>query len=262
MILAIPGIIYALAKPNLRPFRPVITASLLVVLVLALLRGKTYYTAGLLPLWIASGAVFWERTLSGTTARTILTAVIVVLTLPFIPMGIPVFNADRLQQYFAWMKNNMNLDVGLRWETGRYHELPQDYADMLGWDEIAAGTARAWQEIPDKNGAMIYAENYGEAGAVMVLGKKFGLPEPVCFSESFYYWFPRNPAHEITTLIYINDEMGDDVKKLFANIRTVGMVTNPLAREFGTKVWLCSEPVQSFNEFWRKRTPMVKSPFE
>jgi hypothetical protein len=186
----------------------------------------------------------------------------VLLTLPVLPMGIPVFGADRMVHYFAWMKDKLGFDAPLRWETGRYHDLPQDYADMLGWDEIASNAAKAWELVPDKTSAMIYAQNYGQAGAVMVLGKKYGLPEPVCFAESFYYWFPRNPEHEITALVYINDEMGDDVKELFGDIRVIGRVSNPLAREFGTTVWLCSSPTRSFNEFWRERTPRVKSPFE
>jgi hypothetical protein len=177
-------------------------------------------------------------------------------------MGIPVFKADGLKYYFAWMKENMDLVVGLRWETGHYHDLPQDYADMLGWDEIADGTAKAWQQISDKKAAMIYAQNYGQAGAVMVLGKKFNLPEPVCFAESFYYWFPRNLQPEITSFIYINDEMGDNVKQLFGNIQSFGQVTNPLARECGTTVWLCSEPRRSFNQFWKERITRIRSPFE
>ena len=31
----------------------------------------------------------------------------------------------------------------LRWETGAMHELPQDYADMLGWQEMAGLALRA-----------------------------------------------------------------------------------------------------------------------
>jgi len=108
---------------------------------------------------------------------------------------------------------------------------------------------------------MIYAENYGEAGAVMVLGKKYGLPEPACFSESFYYWFPRDPSTEITNLIYINDELGDDVRNLFTGCREIGKITNPFAREYGTGVWLCTRPHSSFNQFWRQRVPGVTNPF-
>lgn len=262
IILILPGIVFALFNQTLRPWRPVMLASLLVVILLAILRGKSYYTVGLFPLWIAAGSVYWERTVQRNYSRAFLILGMVALTIPLVPMGIPVYGPDKLRDYFAGVKKATGLDMMLRWETGRIHELPQDYADMLGWDEIASLTSAAYKQVPEKKPLMIYAQNYGEAGAVMVLGKNSGLPEPVCFSESFYYWFPRNPSSEITSLIYINDEMGDDVSNLFKDIRVVGQVTNPLARECGIRVWLCTQPRQSFNKFWKERILGIRSPFE
>ena len=101
-------------------------------------------------------------------------------------MGIPIYKAEKLAEYFARVKDKYGFDMVLRWETGKIHSLPQDYADMLGWDELAAITAKAYEQVPDKKATLIYAENYGQAGAIMVIGKKYNLPEPVCFSESFF----------------------------------------------------------------------------
>jgi hypothetical protein len=66
---------------------------------------------------------------------------------------------------------------------------------------------------------------------------------------------------EIQSVIYINDEMGDDVREIFSDIRIIGVIMDPLAREYGTKVYLCTHPVKSFNHFWMERYPQVKSPF-
>jgi len=107
--------------------------------------------------------------------------------------------------------------------------------------------------IENKNAAFIYCENYGQAGAITVIGKKYGLPQAVCFHESFRYWIPKTFEPDITSFVYINDEMGDDVKMLFAKITEVGRISNPDAREFGTAVYLCEDPVRSFNLFWARR---------
>jgi hypothetical protein len=262
VVLIIPGIIAMCFGKIMKPYRPLIFASLFVLLVLVILRGKSYYTAGLFPLWIAAGGVYWEYKLKSAFTKILLPVLMILLTLPILPMGIPVFKAEKLAAYFADAKDKFGFDMVLRWETGRIHSLPQDYADMLGWDELAAITAKAYEQAQDKQSAMIYAENYGEAGAVMVLGKKYNLPDPVCFSESFFYWFPRNPEHEITNFIYINDNLGDDVSNLFADCRKIGQIQNPLAREFGTGVWLCTKPYSSFNEFWRQRVQHVTNPFD
>jgi hypothetical protein len=171
-----------------------------------------------------------------------------------LPFGIPVYNAEGLRNYFDKMEAKNGIDVGRTFEDGSKHSLPQDYADMIGWEELTSVANKAWQMIPDKSAAFIYCENYGQAGAITVIGKKYGLPEAVCFSESFRYWFPRSFEPDITSLIYINDEPGDDIRMLFRKITEVGMISDPNAREFGTKVYLCQEPVDSFNKFWKIRT--------
>jgi len=54
-------------------------------------------------------------------------------------------------------------------------------------------------------------------------------------------------------MVYINDEMGDDVRQLFGKIAKIGSISNTDARELGTTVWLCEDPVDSFNKFWGLR---------
>jgi hypothetical protein len=262
IILLIPGIFILFFDRCMKHYRPLAFASLIVVVLFVILRGKSYYLAGVLPLWIAAGGVFWERRIKGSFARILLPALIVLITLPILPMGVPVFKAEKLANYFAVVKDRFGFDMPLRWETGKIHSLPQDYADMIGWDELAAITANAYDMVPDKENTMVYAENYGEAGAIMVLGKKYGLPDPVCFSESFFYWFPRDPDYEIKNIIYINDEIGPDVSNLFTECKEIGKIENPLAREYGTGVWLCSGPRSSINKFWKHMVPTITNPFD
>lgn len=261
VLLFIPGIIFMCFGRSMKPYRPLVIASLIVLFLLVILRGKSYYTAGLYPLLIAGGGVYWESRIKRMFTKILFPLLMVLITLPLLPMGMPVFKAEKLAEYFAYAKDKFGFDVVLRWETGRIHSLPQDYADMLGWDELAAITAKAYDQVQDKKACMIYAENYGEAGAIMVIGKKYALPEPACFCESFFYWVPRNPDHEITNLIYINGELGEDIRSLFADCRLIGQIKNPLARECGVGVWLCTKPISSFNSFWRRQVTQVTTPF-
>lgn len=43
------------------------------------------------------------------------------------------------------------------------------------------------------------------------------------------------------------------LKNLFRKITKVGSISNPDAREFRTTVYLCQDPVMSFNMFWTER---------
>jgi len=252
-LLTLAGLVFLLTGEKVKRFRFLGFLSLFIIVGLMLLKGKSYYTLGIFPLLIISGAVAYDQWLRSSWIRVLFPVILVILTLPLIPMGMPVYKTEGLIKYFNTLEKRYGMDLGRRFEDGSIHSLPQDYADMLGWEEMTYLAAKAYDMIGDKKSAIIYGENYGEAGAITVIGKKYGLPEAVSFSESFKYWIPRQFSPDIKSLIYINDEPGDDIKALFRKITLVGRISNPDAREYGIGVYLCEEPAGSFNDFWKAR---------
>ena len=252
-LIALPGMFYLLLSQDLKKFR-VLGFSVVTVLALyLLLQGKSYYSAGIYPLLISVGAVFYERYLRSKVLRLLFFALIILETWTLLPMGISSRSPEKMVAYFDKMAQITKNDAVRRYEDNQYHPLPQDYADMLGWDELAAITNKAWHEVEQKEQCIIYAENYGQAGAITILGKRYNLPEALSFSDNFRYWLPNSFDKEIVELIYINDEMGADVKELFGEINEIGRLSDPLARENGVKVFLCKKPKRSFNLFWAAR---------
>ena len=251
--LTVAGIIFLLAGGKMKRYRFLGYLSIFIIAGLMLLKGKGYYTLGIFPLLIVSGAVSYDSWLKGYLPRILFPLILVLLTLPVLPMGLPVFDAKGLIKYFSNLDKKYGIDVGRRFEDGSIHSLPQDYADMLGWEEMTALADKAYRMADDQKAAFIYCENYGEAGAITVIGKKYNLPEAVSFNESFQYWAPPQFNPDIKSVVYINDEPGDDIKTLFGKITLVGRISNPDAREYGTGIFLCEEPSGSFNLFWKTR---------
>lgn len=252
-LLTVAGLLFLLLNKNMKQYRFLAFVSISVILILMLLQGKSYYTQGIFPFLMAAGAVSWEKMLKKVWLRVALVTIIVAMTLPFLPIGIPIYKTEGLVKYFDKLKSVYGMDFVCRFEDNSIHSLPQDYADMLGWEELTAVADKAWQMIPDKKAAFIYAENYGQAGAITVIGKKYGLPEAVCFNESFFYWMPLKFDPDIRYAVYINDEPGEDLYQVFGKVTKIGSITNPDAREYGTGVYLCEDPVASFNGFWTER---------
>ncbi|WP_247234705.1 glycosyltransferase family 39 protein [Telluribacter sp. SYSU D00476] len=250
MPLVITGVVYLL---RMNRFKVVAMSALLVVAVLFSVQGKSYYTAGIFPVLIAGGTIIWERVLRSTYTRIGFPALMVLFTLPLLPLGLPVTHTKGLVAYFNGLEENFGIDFGRRFEDGTVHPLPQDYADMIGWEELTAIVDKAYRQTQDKSKTLIYCENYGQAGAVTVIGSKYGLPEPMCFNESFLYWAPKHLDKDIQEFIYVNDELGDDIPGLFADIKEVGRITNPYARERGTQVYLCRQPKVNISQFLRER---------
>lgn len=254
-VLSVAGILFMLLNRRASKYRFLGLVALFVILSLMLLRGKSYYTIGVFPFLFAAGAVSYDSPVKTTWIRWCLPLLLVFLTIPILPMGLPVHKSRGLVEYFSRIEKKYGLVIGRRFEDNSIHSLPQDYADMLGWEQLTRVADSAYRMINDKKAAFIYGENYGEAAAITVIGKKYGLPEAVCFSESFRYWFPHEFEPDIKSIVYINSrEPGQDVKDLFRKITKIGSITNPDAREYGTSVYLCQDPVGSFNTFWKIRT--------
>lgn len=179
------------------------------------------------------------------------------ILLPIVPYSLPVLPYDKMIAH-AEQTRRIGLGDALRWEDGRLHSLPQDYADMIGWEELGEKVAKVYQNLSaaEKAQCAIYAENYGQAGAVKYFGKKYGLPEPICFNETSLLWAPDTA--KTSMVIYINDET-DDVEFYFSDVKQVGEISNPYARESGLPVYLCKNPRNGFADFYREKVRELKS---
>ncbi|MCU0363227.1 MAG: glycosyltransferase family 39 protein, partial [Bacteroidales bacterium] len=166
------GILFLLFSKKTAPYRLAGHAALLVIFSLMLLKGKSYYTLGVFPFIIASGALALSFILRKLWLKMAFPVLLFILLLPIIPMGIPVYDREGLVEYFNVLENKYGIDLGRRFEDGSIHSLPQDYADMLGWEEMTALAARAWELVEDKDAAFIFGENYGQAAAISVIGRK------------------------------------------------------------------------------------------
>jgi hypothetical protein len=252
--LTISGIIYLMSDKDARKYRFIGITVILVIVIIMFLRGKGYYTIGIFPFLIAAGSVSYEKWLSRRWIRIAFPVMLILLTIPVLPMGLPIYKAQGLVTYFKIIETKYGIVFGRRFENGSIHSLPQDYADMLGWEEITQVASKAYEQIVDKKAAIIYGENYGEAGAINIIGKKYGLPDPISFSESFQYWVPKRFDPDITSVIYIHHAPpGEDMRSFLRKMAVIGSITNPDSREFGLTVYLFQDPVQSFNEFWTAR---------
>lgn len=246
-LVIIPGLIYLLYN---KKYRVLGYSAIFVILILLYLQGKSYYTLGVFPVLVAAGAVAIEKYVKPKIVQWSIPVIVVLLTLPILPMGLPVYNLAGMVEYFKKLEDEHGLTLGRRFEDGSIHSLPQDYADQIGWEELTKVTYNAYKNLEMKDKTIIFADNYGEASAISIIGKKYRLPEALSFNDTYWYWKPENLDPGIQNLIYINNELGDDVAKLFNQITIAGSITNKDAREYGTKVYLCQKPKRDVNILW------------
>jgi len=236
LIIWMAGVIWVFRNSNYR-----ITGwiYLSVILLLTFGSGKGYYALGIYPVLLAAGAVVWEKIASGRRwLRYLITALVIGLTIPLLPVGLPMKSPENLAAFYQ-EKGFEKIGL-LKWEDQKNHELPMDFADMLGWKEVAEKAEKFFASLPDsiKSSTDIYCRHYGFAGSLKFYGKDELFRSKV-FSDngSFLLWIPNdiNFKH----LIFLGRRMpdkDDEVFQHFEKVTIVDSITNKLSRQFRDKI--------------------------
>ena len=216
--------------------------------------GKDYYVFPIYPMLFAGGAVVVEKALETWVAsravpirmasRAAVVAVIVLASLPIIPLATWMLPPERLLAY----QNTIGIKPA---KSEVHHEslLPQAVADQFGWPEMVNEVSGIYNSLPPDDRAQtgIWAGNYGEAGAVNLFGPKLGLPTAYSRHQNHWYWGP--PPQVYKNLIVIEWSL-DDVRdnctsfQAFEHYERFGM------GEENTPIYLCRGVTFDIQKIW------------
>ena len=235
---------------GLRRFALVGWTCVAIWLTLIVLHGKAYYVGGTYPLLFAAGAVQLER-LRGAPWRSALrwavAGLVAAYGLLILPYGVPILAPPAMMRYMAALgKAGEQRD-----NQGHPLPLPQDYADMLGWEERAAAVAQAFRTLSplERARAVVIANNWGEAGALEFYGPRYGLPPVVSAAGSFYFFGPgKLPGHVAVTL----GEGEAGLHRFFDSVEAGPHLVNPLTvrEERDLTVYVCRGNKHTLQEIW------------
>jgi hypothetical protein len=218
------------------------------------LKAKGYYAIGLYPILLAFGSVYIEKLLLNGWLRYIRPMLILIPILVLIPLYqimLPVLSPAEIVKKTALFER-----FGLlKWEDGKNHVLPQDFADMLGWKELAGIVDSTFDNISDKENTIIQCDNYGQAGAINYYSKK-SFAEAVSMNADYINWYPLDKMDIINVILvkgpYDSDKSREREQPFFDEIRFIGEISNKYAREFGTRVYLLKGSKQSINNILKE----------
>ena len=220
-----------------RKFRTFFWAFFLTLAVFLYFQAKPYYAIGLYPVYFAFGAVYLEKILKGGWKSYLRPVVIAIPVILFIPMFQVSFPNKAPEEIIADSEKYKELGL-LRWEDGKDHAIPQDFADMLGWKELARKVDSIYRNLPGKEQTLVFADNYGQAGAINFYSEE-GI-KAVSFSADYINWFDLERPY--FNLIRIKDykEGEDELPEaaFFEKAVLADSITNPYAREHKTRIFV------------------------
>jgi hypothetical protein len=203
-------------------------------------KGRDYYTAGAYPMLLAMGAATaegWLRTLpiwGRRTAEGIYFAAFAACAAYIIAVAVPLALSGPLRD-FALKHNG-------------------DLREEIGWNELVKTVASIRDSLPAEQRASlgITDGNYGEHGAIEILGPAYGLPAPIGTTNSA--WLRGYPTPPPTTLIVLGLSQ-EDANALFTNCRLAGHNGNAegVRNEESVDhpdIFVCGPPRMSWPELW------------
>jgi hypothetical protein len=224
------------------------TYGLLLVAFIAL-KGKNYYLSAAYPMLFAAGAVAFEKITRerGRWSRVIYVGLIVAATCFLAPTVAPVLPVET---YIRYQKA-----IGFeppKAENQPTGPLPQHFADEFGWEEMTREVARVYHELPPEQRAAtaIFANSYGQAGAIDFFGKKYGLPKAISNHQNYWYWGPRHYTGE-SVIVLGSDGTGD--REHFASVEAAGRTYHPYSRlDEHFEVFVCRDLNTTLQALWPK----------
>jgi hypothetical protein len=246
------GLGYLLFHRDGRRFAPLAIAYLFIlVAMIAAPNGRPYYVGPAYPMLFAAGAVALDGWLSRPRLawlKPAYVAVLVVVGVIFAPLWIPVLPVDTFIRYTRTMHLQQE-----RIETHRLGPLPQLYADMFGWEEMVQVVARAYNALPpeERSRTVIVAGNYGQAGAIDLFGKKYGLPNAISSHQNYFYWADLNQRAD--TILDVGEGY-EHLSRIFRSVEAVGEVYHPYSMPYEHfTVYLCRGLKYPLKDVWRPK---------
>ncbi len=204
-------------------------------------KGRSYYMAGTYPMLLAMGAVVGERWLRTLPrwgraaiesvyfgAFALVSAYICAFILPLASSG-PLRN-------FALSHNG-------------------DLREEFGWNELVRTVAQIRDSLPSDQQAHlgITTANYGEYGAIEMLGPANRLPTPIGTTNS--EWLRGYPTPTPTTLIVLGLSQ-QQANSIFTGCHLAGHNINSQGikneeSQYHPDIFLCGPPRESWSAFWQ-----------
>ncbi|MEA2002049.1 MAG: glycosyltransferase family 39 protein [Actinomycetota bacterium] len=210
-----------------RRWQSLATAFVLLFLLFAATGGKGYYVAPLyLPLF-AAGSLWVERL--DHRKRIAILSVTGAGIVAGLFLALPLVPPESVNTF-----NEVNTELG----------------ETYGWNQLVDQVEAVYMSLPaeDQADAVIFTSNYGQAGAIEVLGAG-RLPQPISGHNNYWLWGPGTRSGPIIGVGFVDHVL----TKVCPKVEQAGTITNEAGvdnDENGTQLWLCREPTAPLSSVW------------
>ena len=244
------GLLFLLFTRAGRPFRPLGIIYVAVFLLLVVnQKSRTGYLAPAYSTLFAAGGVAIGGFVEEREWRAVPLAALAALLIGGLltaPLALPILPVESYIAYAQALGEKPSTE-----EKKEVGALPQFFADMQGWERMVAVVERAYRALPPADQAKvgIFASNYGEAGAIDLLGRPYALPRAISCHNNYWLWGPRGYSGELMIMLTPSRSR---LEERFESVQQVGTIEcgHCMPYENHRPVFLCRRARVSLPELW------------
>lgn len=192
---------------------------------------------------IPAGSIFFENLISRFKPKLIypVGALLIFSFFAFlIPIMLPYLNYENSEKLTKLL--GMNTEI----ESGNRPLIPQLIADRIGWQEKVDMVGKVYDSFPEneRKNLIIAAENYGNAGAIELLGKKYGIESAVSGHNNYYLWSKERLRGDIVIQLTSKNSY-NGLKESFEEVDSTNTFFNNIyctPHERNLSVFICRKP--------------------
>jgi hypothetical protein len=205
-------------------------------------QGRGYYMAAAYPMLLAAGAAVGERWLEilprigRRIVEVVFFANLAACGAYVCALILPLAGSGPLKE-FALQHNG-------------------DLREEIGWNELVKTVAGIRDSLPAEQQSKlgVLVGNYGEQGAIEMLGPAYHLPAPISLTNSA--WLRGYPVPPPSTLIVVGVSQ-EWAERIFTGCRLAGHNGNSEGvkneeSQYHPDIFVCGSPRLPWPEFWKK----------
>ncbi len=211
---------------------------------------KAEYIAPAFPMLFAAGGVMFEKIIQSKNfvwIKFALPTIIFLTGVMLMPLALPILPVENFIKY----SKTLGLQPSTA-EAQHLENLPQFYADMFGWENMASTVSKVYSSLSpeEQKRTVVYAQNYGEAGAIDFYQKDFSLPRVVCGHNNYWFWGPGDTT--FTTVIVIGGSKEDHLQTC-GSVEQAGIIQSKdaIPYENNLPVFICRHLKISYKVIWQ-----------
>ncbi|HEX4258731.1 MAG TPA: glycosyltransferase family 39 protein [Streptosporangiaceae bacterium] len=215
--------------------------TLLFVVFMLTTGAQIYYVAGAYVFLLAAGAVALDGWLVAKRSRIYRFAggltVSALVFAPFLLPILPVADANVTNAVFPVQNQT------------------------IGWPQLVSTVHGVWFSLPaqQRAHAVIFTDDFGEAGAINELGHGTGLPTAVSGHDTEWWWGPGNSQATTVIAVTLGPDSSSrssnlsDLHRYFRTVRQAATLSNPWGiknENYHGQVWICTGLRHPWSQLW------------